>query len=213
MATGFDGQLKELQSKVIKMGALCENAISLSVKALLEGNKALCEKVIEVDSRIDEAERDIENFCMRTLLKYHPVARDLRAVSSALKMISDMERIGDQAADIAEITLTYGGKQELIEKGHIGKMAVAVIKMVTDSVEAYVTFNQSLARNVYRLDDGVDALFDKVKSELAASFNPNRQGAEFDLLMVAKYLERIGDHAENIAGWALYSMGCREAEN
>ena len=208
MGNSFETQLKELQSRVVTMGALCENAISLSVKALLMGDKSLIEKVIEVDSRIDEAEREIESLCMRALLKYHPVARDLRVVSSALKMISDMERIGDQAADIAEIVATMGGGSKIIiQNGHIGEMARTAIKMVTDSIEAYVKSDKELARQVYLLDDRVDGLFCKVKQELIKTLSDKEQEDCLDLLMVAKYLERIGDHAENIAGWALYSMG------
>ncbi len=213
MRNRFDEKLGELHEKVITMGALCENVISLSVKALLEGDKALIESVIEADSKIDAMEREIEALSMRMLLQWHPVARDLRVVSSALKMISDMERIGDQAADIAEITATISSdSRRLIEKGHIGEMARTTIKMVTESVDAYVNSNEELARSVYRLDDEVDRLFDEVKEELINTVTKEKSEACLDLLLVAKYLERIGDHAENIAGWALHSMGLT-AEN
>ena len=213
MRTRFDEQLSVLHEKVITMGALCENVISLGVKVLLGEDKSLIEKVIETDSKIDAMEREIESLCMRMLLQWHPVARDLKVVSSALKMISDMERIGDQAADIAEITATIkSDSRRLIEKGHIGKMARTTIQMVTDSVEAYVTSDEGLARNVYREDDEVDRLFDEVKRELINTVAKEKSEACLDLLLVAKYLERIGDHAENIAGWALHSMGI-DAEN
>lgn len=213
MRNRFDEQLSELHRQVKTMGALCENVISLSVKVLLEDNRELVGKVLEVDSKIDATEREIESLCMRMLLQWHPVATDLRVVSSALKMISDMERIGDQAADIAEITATIkSDSRRLIEGGHIGEMARTTIRMVTDSVEAYVGSKEELARSVYRLDDEVDHLFDDVKRELVKTVSSTQGEICLDLLLVAKYLERIGDHAENIAGWALHSMGLT-AEN
>lgn len=213
MRNRFDEQLSQLHQMVMSMGALCENVISLSVKTLLENDKALIEKVIEADSKIDVMEREIEDMSMRMLLQWHPVARDLRVVSSALKMISDMERIGDQAADIAEITATFSPDgHRLIRTGHIGEMARTTIRMVTDSVEAYINSNEQLARSVYRLDDEVDRLFDEVKEELIRTAAKEKSETCLDLLLVAKYLERIGDHAENIAGWALNSMGLA-AEN
>jgi len=206
MRSRFDEQLAELNSELIKMGALCENAIAMSAKALLDGDVELASQVAEFGAEIDQKERDIETRCMKLLLQQQPVARDLRTISSALKMITDMERIGDQSADIAEI-VTMANITASDETLHIGDMARAVIKMVTDSVDAFVERDIELARSVIDYDDVVDGLFDEVKKALAERF---QVGGEMeyalDLLMIAKYFERIGDHATNIAEWVLYSV-------
>ena len=187
----FDAQLEQLNVELIKMGALCEEAITASVSALMKYDRTVVQMVFEKDNEIDHMERDIETFCMRLLLQQQPVARDLRTISSALKMISDMERIGDQAGDIAEIMLTLGA-QDTQSKLHIQEMARAAVKMVMDAGESFV----------------VDGLFDKVKEELIRLILENRENGEFciDLLMIAKYLERIGDHATNIAEWVEFSI-------
>ena len=189
------------------MGALCEDAISAAAEALLKGDEELAKAAIEAEREIDQAEREVENLCLKLLLQQQPVARDLRTISSALKMISDLERIGDQAADIADLTRHVGlpsGSGVL----HIADMARAVIGMVTDSVDSFVKKDLELARAVCRADDQVDTLFDRVKEELidliAADAAYGEQG--LDLLMVAKYLERIGDHATNVAEWVEYSL-------
>ena len=207
MRNKFDSQLEKLNLELITMGALCEDAISASVKAMLDGDDALCEKVFAADAEIDQKERDIETICMKLLLQQQPVARDLRVISSALKMISDMERIGDQASDIAEIT-KFIKNSNVKSRVHISDMAVAAIKMVTDSVESFVKKDLSLARAVMEYDDKVDNLFDCVKDELVRLISEDRANGEFciDLLMIAKYLERIGDHAVNIAEWVEYSI-------
>ncbi len=207
MRNKFDSQLEKLNLELITMGALCEDAISASVKAMLEGDDALCEKVFAADAEIDQKERDIETICMKLLLQQQPVARDLRVISSALKMISDMERIGDQASDIAEIT-KFIKNSNVKSRVHISDMAEAAIKMVTDSVESFVKKDLSLARAVMEYDDKVDNLFDCVKDELVRLISEDRANGEFciDLLMIAKYLERIGDHAVNIAEWVEYSI-------
>lgn len=206
MRSRFDEQLSELNSELIRMGAMCENAIAMSAKALLDGDIALARTVAENDSEIDQKERDIENRCMKLLLQQQPVARDLRVISSALKMITDMERIGDQSADIAEI-VTMAHITASDETLHIGDMARAVIKMVTDSVDAFVKRDVELARYTIAYDDVVDELFDEVKTALAQRF---KDGGEMeyalDLLMIAKYFERIGDHATNIAEWVLFCV-------
>ena len=206
MRSRFDEQLAELNSELIRMGAMCENAIAMSAKALLDGDIALARTVAENDSEIDQKERDIENRCMKLLLQQQPVARDLRVISSALKMITDMERIGDQSADIAEI-VTMAHITASDETLHIGDMARAVIKMVTDSVDAFVKRDVELARYTIAYDDVVDELFDEVKTALAQRF---KDGGEMeyalDLLMIAKYFERIGDHATNIAEWVLFCV-------
>lgn len=207
MRNKFDSQLEKLNLELITMGALCEDAISASVKAMLDGDDALCEKVFAADAEIDQKERDIETICMKLLLQQQPVARDLRVISSALKMISDMERIGDQASDIAEIT-KFIKNSNVKSRVHISDMAEAAIKMVTDSVESFVKKDLALARAVMEYDDKVDNLFDCVKDELVRLISEDRANGEFciDLLMIAKYLERIGDHAVNIAEWVEYSI-------
>ena len=207
MRNKFDLQLEQLHLELIKMGALCEEAISAGVKALLDGDQAMAEKTIQRERDIDQKERDVESLCMKLLLQQQPVARDLRTISSALKMISDMERIGDQAADIAEITRHIGSTQ-LPARSHIGEMARAAVKMVTDSVESFVKKDLNMARGVIQYDDVVDRLFNDVKAELTALIRDDSDSAELalDLLMVAKYFERIGDHAVNIAEWVEYSL-------
>ncbi len=207
MRNRFDSQLEKLNLELITMGALCEDAISASVKALLDDDDRLLEKVFAADSEIDQKERDIEAICMKLLLQQQPVARDLRVISSALKMISDMERIGDQASDIAEIT-KFIRNSNVKSKIHIKDMATATIKMVTDSIDSFVKKDIDLAREVMKYDDKVDNLFDCVKDELVQLITANKENGEFciDLLMIAKYLERIGDHAVNIAEWVEYSI-------
>lgn len=207
MRNKFDSQLEKLNLELITMGALCEDAISASVKAMLEGDESFYEKVFAADAEIDQKERDIEAICMKLLLQQQPVARDLRVISSALKMISDMERIGDQASDIAEIT-KFIKNSSVQSRVHISDMAAAAIKMVTDSVDSFVKKDLSLARAVMEYDDKVDNLFGCVKDELVRLIAEDRANGEFciDLLMIAKYLERIGDHAVNIAEWVEYSI-------
>ncbi len=206
MRTHFDEQLEHLHVELIQMGALCEEAISAAAKAFLDDDATLLDRVFASDSKIDQKERDIESLCLKLLLQQQPVAKDLREISSALKMISDMERIGDQASDIAEITqytLRHPGKN----KAHIRDMAIATIKMVTESVDSFVQKDLALARAVMAYDDVVDTLFCTVKSELI-SLIANGGDGEYciDLLMIAKYLERIGDHATNIAEWVEFSL-------
>ena len=207
MRNRFDSQLEKLNLELITMGALCEDAISASVKALLDGDETLTEKVFAADAEIDQKERDIEAICMKLLLQQQPVAGDLRVISSALKMISDMERIGDQASDIAEIT-KFVKNSDVKSKVHIKDMAAAAIKMVTDSVESFVKKDIELASAVMKYDDKVDNLFDCVKDELVRLIAADSENGEYciDLLMIAKYLERIGDHAVNIAEWVEYSI-------
>ncbi len=203
----FDSQLEQLNVELIKMGALCEEAITASVSALIKYDKSVVDTVFEKDNEIDHMERDIEAFCLRLLLQQQPVARDLRAISSAMKMISDMERIGDQAGDIAEI-MAFLQDHDTQSKLHIQDMARAAVKMVTDAVESFVKKDLNLARSVMEYDDVVDELFDRVKEELIGLIGDDRANGEFciDLLMIAKYLERIGDHATNIAEWVEFSI-------
>lgn len=207
MRNKFDSQLEKLNLELITMGALCEDAISASVKGFLDDDDALCKKAVETEDEINRKERDIESICMKLLLEQQPVARDLRVISSALKMISDMERIGDQAYDIAEIA-KFIKNSNVKSKIHIKDMAAAATKMVTDSVDSFVKKDVELARAVMAYDDKVDNLFNCVKDELVQLITEDKANGEFciDLLMIAKYLERIGDHAVNIAEWVEYSI-------
>ena len=207
MRNKFDSQLEKLNLELITMGALCEDAISASVKGFLDDDDALCRKAVETEDEINRKERDIESICMKLLLEQQPVARDLRVISSALKMISDMERIGDQAYDIAEIA-KFIKNSNVKSKIHIKDMATAATKMVTDSVDSFVKKDVELARAVMAYDDKVDNLFNCVKDELVQLITEDKANGEFciDLLMIAKYLERIGDHAVNIAEWVEYSI-------
>ena len=207
MRTHFDEQLEKLHLELIRMGALCEDAISAAAKALLDQDPDLAAKAQEAEEEIDRAEGDVERLCMQLLLRQQPVAKDLREVSSALKMISDLERIGDQAADIAELSGYVAGASET-GRTHIGEMARATIAMVTDSVDSFVHRDLALARSVFDADDRVDALFADVKREIVRLISEDSAKAEvaLDLLMVAKYFERIGDHATNVAEWVEYSL-------
>lgn len=214
MRNHFDEQLTQLNTELITMGALCEEAISKATKYLIDNDESLKQKVIDTDKQIDQKERDIENLCMKLLLQQQPVAKDLRTISSALKMISDMERIGDQASDIAEI-VCFVNRSGIGGKVHIADMARSTIKMVTDSIESFVQNDVNIAYEVIKSDTIVDNLFLKVKNELIAGVKDETNDAEalIDLLMIAKYFERIGDHAENIAEWVIYSITGKHKNN
>ena len=207
MRNRFDEQLALLNQELIKMGSLCEEVISLASSALSEGNSELAARVAPLDREIDEKERSIEAICLRLFLQQQPVARDLRQISAALKMITDMERIGDQAEDIAEIITFLNGRTRT-EHMKIREMAKATMKMVTDSVDAYVKQDIELAQTVVASDDTVDNYFDQIKESLISLIaeNPTDGGYALDLLMIAKYFERIGDHATNIAEWVMFSI-------
>jgi phosphate transport system protein len=207
MRSRFDEQLQQLNTELIQMGALCETAIASAAKALLENDLELAAHAVEVDREIDEKEHEIETLCLKLILKQQPVARDLRLISAALKMITDMERIGDQASDIAEI-VTMAHINASDSPLHIGQMAEATIYMVTKSIDAFVKRDLDLARAVIAYDDVVDDFFDRVKSELISLIGAHPERGEYaiDLLMIAKYFERIGDHATNIAEWVEFAM-------
>ena len=215
MRNRLDQQLAQLNRELIEMGALCEEVIAMACRAMLEGDVAMAQKVAPLDSEIDQKERDIESLCLKLLLQQQPVARDLRQISAALKMITDMERIGDQAEDIAEIVEFLQGRS--VENGDmLEDMSRAVIKMVTESVDAYVKHDIILAEKVVSDDDTVDACFEKVKTALIDRIaqNPADGAYALDLLMIAKYFERIGDHAVNIAEWVMFSVtGVHKEEN
>ncbi|MEG0913133.1 MAG: phosphate signaling complex protein PhoU [Oscillospiraceae bacterium] len=207
MRNRFDLQLIQLNEELTEMGARCENAIATATKALFEGDILLAEKAIEAEIDIDRMENQIESLCMRLLLQQQPVAKDLRLISAALKMITDMERIGDQAADIAEI-MTMANIKPTGDIEHIDEMARSTINMVTDSIEAFVKKDIDMARSVIEADDKVDELFNHVKTEIVRLLKKDNNASEYalDLLMIAKYFERIGDHATNIAEWVEYSI-------
>ena len=200
-------QLNQLNNELIVMGAMCEDAISCAVKYLTENDEKMKESVANAEDQINRKMREIESLCMRLLIQQQLVATDLRVVSSALKMISDMERIGDQAYDISEIAF-YVSNSGLSSKTHIVEMAQATTRMVTDCVDSFVKKDLTLAREVVVRDDDIDSLFVSVKNELIDAITANRDDAEalVDLLMIAKYFERIGDHAVNIAQWVIYSI-------
>ena len=207
MRNRFDEQLVEMNRDLIEMGAMCEEAIASAVKALTKNDKELAENVKKAGSLIDQMERDIESRCMKLLLHQQPVARDLRAISAALKMITDMERIGDQAEDIAAMVL-YTADHDMEDFDIIEEMAKEIVKMVTDSVDAFVKKDVELAQDVIKRDDIVDNYFSKVKYDIIKLIAENRTDGELalDLLMISKYFERIGDHATNIAEWVIYSV-------
>lgn len=208
MRNTFDRELDQLNTELIEMGALIENAIDRAVGALFENDEGLAASAMEFDAEVDRKERDIENRCLRLLLQQQPVARDLRAISAALKMVTDMERIGDQAGDIAEITLRLGKRVDLRRVNHISLMAKAAIRMVRESIDAFVARSMDLARRVIDADDVVDGCFGEVRDDLIRILRHDSANAEdaIDLLMIAKYFERIGDHAVNIAEWVIYSI-------
>lgn len=206
MRERFNEQLSYLHREMIEMGGQCEEIISLAIDAFVDNDEALIDKVFALEAEIDKKEREIESICLRLLLQQQPMASDLREISAALKMISDMERIGDQAAEIAEISKLIGGRVNISE-AHIKNMAKDAVKMVTDSIDSYVKLDIELARSVIVYDDVVDRWFDRIKNELIIETAKNNDiGDYFDLLMVAKYLERIADHATNIAEWVEFTI-------
>ena len=212
MRSKFDQQLLQLNREMITMGSLCETAIAASAKALMEGDITIAASVPEIAAQIAEKEREIETMCLKLLLQQQPVARDLRVISSALKMVTDMERVGHQSADIAEI-ITMAHITASRDTLNIHDMALATIKMVTQSIDAFVRKDVSIARSVIAYDDVVDRYFDEIKATLIRLFSQPETDGEYalDLLMIAKYFERIGDHAVNIAKWVLFSItGSRE---
>ena len=207
MRSKFDEQLALLNRDLRKMGSLGEEALALAAKALANADGQTAAKIAPIDSEIDQMERTIESLCLKLLLQQQPVARDLRQISAALKMITDMERIGDQASDIAEIIGFLNGRIGT-DAQYICQMAVAAMRMVTESVEAYVKRDVAMAEATIQHDDVVDDLFLKVKESLIQMISVNPKDGEYalDLLMIAKYFERIGDHATNIAEWVVFSV-------
>jgi phosphate transport system protein len=210
MREQYHKQLEILHTELIRMGALCEDAIASAVKGLLNGEAALREKAIDLEKEIDMKERGIEAICVKLLLREQPVAGDLRQITAAQRMITDMERIGDQAEDIAELAgfIAEHGDLDPVGSIHIGDMAWEASRMLTASVDSFVEADLAKAKNVILSDDIVDSLFIKIKGELIdyIAQNPGNGETSLDFLMIAKYLERIGDHAVNIAEWVVYSI-------
>lgn len=208
MRDKFINQLRKLNNLLIEMGHLIEESIELAVTALVNQDVEKAKRSIAFDENIDDMEKEIENLCLNLFLCQQPVAKDLRFVSAAMKMVTDMERIGDQAADISEITLLLAKEPYIKELSNIKKMAVETTDMVMKSIEAYIENNSKKARDVIAQDDVVDELFLDTKKELITLINENIENGEqaADFLMIAKYFERIGDHATNIAEWVIFSI-------
>lgn len=204
----FDTELANLNNQLIGMGTLVENAIKNTIDIIVSGNTDGLEKARENEELINSAEKKIQNHCLRLLLHQAPVAQDLRYVSSALKMITDLERIGDQAIDIAEMAQYIKNKSNMVHMTHIAEMASQASEMVTMAIDAFVKKDIELAKTVSRRDDVIDELFDRVKAETVEIIHNNKElGTEaIDLMMIAKYLERIGDHAVNVAEWVSFSI-------
>lgn len=208
MRNRFDRQLSTLNDELIEMGSMIEKSIETAIKALVNQDVDLARHAIEADEEIDRQERIIEDLCLKLLLQQQPVAKDLRLISSALKMITDMERIGDHASDISEITIALADQPYIKKLEHIQQMAKETMIMLVGSIEAFVDKDLEKANEVIKRDDVVDDLFDKVKKELLQMIHENADKGEqaADLLMVAKYMERIGDHATNISEWVIFSI-------
>lgn len=208
MRSKFDEQLAELNREMIEMGRMIVQSITMAIEALTDKDEKRAKSIMEGDVEVDHEQKKIETICFNLLIQQQPVARDLRTVTAAMKMVTDMERIGDHAADISEITI-FMGKNSYIEKlNHIREMASETVLMLNRSIEAYVERNQEKAKEVIEHDDIVDSLFDDVKRDIIQLIQKNPEDGQeaTDLLMVAKYFERIGDHATNIAEWVLYSL-------
>jgi phosphate transport system protein len=209
MRTRFDAQMAQLRSDLLTMGALVETAIGAAITALKERDTALAKKIIASDNEIDDLEKQVESLCLKMILHQQPVAGDLRMISTALKIITDLERIGDHAEDISEITLILADKVYIgAITDRVSDMARATAKMVSESIDAYVQNNFELAQAVIKADDEVDRLFSAFRSDLIALIRDSAENGEqaLDFLMIAKYFERIGDHAVNIAEWVIFSI-------
>ena len=208
MGNWFHDELDALNTHLLEMGSMIEYAIETGVQAMEQRNAELARTIVSYDREIDQKEREIESQCLKLLLRQHPVARDLRFISAALKMVTDMERVGDQAADISEIVSYIAQEGYIKQLEHIPKMAEKAVHMVKRAVDAFINRDLDLARAVIDMDDEVDGLFDVIKRELIELIHQNSaMGAQaLDLLMIAKYFERIGDHAVNIAEWVIFSI-------
>ena len=214
MRSKFDEQLNTLNLEMINMGTMIEVNIQKAIDALVKSDIELAKEIMEKDVDIDQKQHDIERLCFNLLIQQQPVARDLRAITAAMKMVTDMERIGDHAADISEMTIFMGKGQHDANLSHINKMASETVLMLNWSIEAYIERDKVKAEDVIAHDDIVDSLFDETKKDIISLIHENPKDGEeaTDLLMVAKYFERIGDHATNIAEWVIYSLKKSEDE-
>jgi len=208
MRNRFEEQLGLLNRELLAMGALIERSIKSATQALLKQDVDAARDAIGFDNEVDQKERDIEALCLKLLLQQQPVAGDLRLISAALKMITDMERIGDQAADISEIVVHLAGAPYIKKLEHLPLMANTAVNMVSESLDAYIAKDLELVRKVITMDDVIDDLFNIIKNELIELIRTDAAyGTQaMDLLMIAKYFERIGDHAQNIAEWVEYAI-------
>jgi len=208
MRITFEEQLRLLNKELLEMGALIEHAIQAASEALVCQDTEAANNAIAFDREVDQKEREIETLCLKLLLQQQPVARDLRLISAALKMITDMERIGDQASDISGIVIYLAGKPYIKSLEHLPLMAEAAIRMVSGSIDAFIKKDLALARSIIAMDDVIDDLFDTIKGELIDLIQKDAANGEqaVDLIMIAKYFERIGDHAQNIAEWAEFAI-------
>ncbi|MCL1848134.1 MAG: phosphate signaling complex protein PhoU [Clostridiales bacterium] len=208
MRNRFEEQLEKLNNTLIEMGGLIEAKIADATKALINQDVLTAQHIIDGDNEVDDMEKEIESLCLKIIMQQQPVAGDLRLVSSILRIITDLERIGDHAVDISELTILLAGKKYIKKLEHIPQMATATMKMLTDSIDAYVRKDIELAKQVIAYDDVVDDLFDQVKAELISIIKENADNGDqaIDLIMIAKYFERIGDHATNVAEWVIFSL-------
>ena len=208
MRSKFDEQLQLLNQEMMQMGSMIEDSIQKAINALIDQNVELAKKIMDNDTQIDHEQKKIENLCFNLLMQQQPVAKDLRVISAAMKMVTDMERIGDHAADISEMTILMSKTKYIPNLEHINRMASETVQMLIRSIEAYVEKDMKKAVEVIASDDIVDDLFDKNKAELIEQIQRKPQSAESaaDMLMVTKYFERIGDHATNIAEWVIFAL-------
>lgn len=211
MRKRFDEQLNELNKEMQTMGTMVEESIQKAIEALLKQDEELAQSVMEADALVDQKQKEIENICFTLLMQQQPVASDLRVISAALKMVTDMERIGDHAADISEMTLHLAHEPYIKNLDHIRQMASETMWMLIQSIEAYIEKDTKKASGVIAHDDIVDQLFADTKQELIELIHKDKNNGEqaTDLLMVAKYFERIGDHATNLAEWVIFSIDKR----
>ena len=211
MRKRFDEQLEELNHQMLDMGTMVEDSIQKAIEALLKQDTELAQSIMEADALVDQKQKEIENICFTLLMQQQPVASDLRIISAALKMVTDMERIGDHAADISEMTIHLAQEPYIKNLEHISKMASETMWMLIQSIEAYVEKDVKKAHGVIVHDDIVDDLFAQTKQELIELIHVDKNNGEqaTDLLMVAKYFERIGDHATNIVEWVIFSIDKR----
>lgn len=215
MRSKFDEQLLELNKEMIEMGNKIILSIKNAIEALVARDENMAKAIMESDAEVDHLQKKIEGICFNLLIQQQPVARDLRTVTAAMKMVTDMERIGDHAADISEMTILMGQNSQIDKFEHISQMATETMIMLNHSIEAYVEKNVIKAKEVIEHDDIVDGLFVEAKKDVIELIlnSPSEGEGATDILMIAKYFERIGDHATNIAEWVIYSLKQKEDED